>query len=46
MHDGTETHEIVEAFAEHDFYWLGLSEMIRALCCEDIAFCAYCQLTK
>ncbi len=44
MHDGAETQEIVEAFAEHDF--LSLSEMVRASSCEDVVFCIYCQCTK
>ncbi len=44
MHDGSETQEIVEAFAEHDF--LSLSEMVHASCCEDIVFCAYRQCIK
>lgn len=46
MHDGTETQEIVEAFAEHDFHAMRLSGMVRASGCEDIVFYAYCQRHK
>lgn len=38
MHDGAETQEIVEAFAEHDFQWLRLSGMVRAFSCSSYCF--------
>lgn len=46
MHDATETQEIVEAFAEHDFYGLRLSGMIRASGCSADCFYAHCQHIK
>ncbi len=42
MHNGADTLEIVEAFAEHDFCGMRLSGMVRASGCSSIVFYTYC----